>query len=956
MFGAIDASQVLTRIADRPWFRPTSRDSDLVARLRLGFVSIAGQEVALSGIKDGGRGLALDRRTEVHLHSLRWADPLRREAKTLESDYARNWLEFVDVWESHLASNDGSWQPFIAAERTRVLALGYWTFSADIDESDRGRLQRTLVMHIARLQSDAAERMSRRGLDVLSASMLEASIIGSISLGASEHLREVRKVLLDSRVLDELGVASTVTLNSQAAVHDRYWELLRDLELGGLCVDDLKYRATQGIAVFLHGTRPDGTTNLGGPPTVSAGRCPPRFSDAFKYVQSQGAQGNAPEDLTFASTAGFVYGRSGWGETERDMNEETFYSLEFAAHDSGDSAQTALSIGYFAAGVPWIINRAVAGDVAEGQPHYKDPISTLILAGREERARHNTVLVRNHHDSDLSDYCITDDRYRPTRWTRRVAYSQKGEYVLVHDHVKSAEMHCGEQRFVLGPGVEIFSVVGNRVVLQSGGRQAVLECLWPRNAVTEIRADSQSKREDQTLSTVLFRFESQKTDVVTLLSKADQPSVLSCALQWVNPGEFVFRIDNLRVREQLVLTPKTSGIAGLDEPNEVAVERIVRRAELGSASNVDDSARRMRVRQIIGEVKEGVWAAGGERSARAVALKELLEFTERERLDGSRDHGLGAAMIDLAADDLTQVVSHHPLVGQLRRTPLIAWTADRILQPAYKLPMQTQRDVPHALKSLMRNGGDTSMIMTVDFGQLVLPTMLVPGSGEVLTVMFHGATDRVRNSMPRFERVRSMTALDSGPCLFIGDPGLDLDASMILSWYAGTESLNLHSEIASYVSGVATTLGATKTVLVGNSGGAFAALQVASYIEGSCVVAFNPQIEIDRYSPRMAVAAHMNAFGRESVADDILLADRMNVMRRFESIDFGRQVFLVQNLGDQHHLEEHFGPFVRAFESSSARNNLRTYTPSLGPGHRVPPPAEYNRLVLEGMQYFAESK
>ena len=98
-------------------------------------------------------------------------------------------------------------------------------------------------------------------------------------------------------------------------------------------------------------------------------------------------------------------------------------------------------------------------------------------------------------------------------------------------------------------------------------------------------------------------------------------------------------------------------------------------------------------------------------------------------------------------------------------------------------------------------------------------TYLHDGEGDVLTVYFHGATDRTKFTMPRYERLRSMPKLGLGPVMFFSDPcPWNSDSRMMLSWYVGTEDVDLHREIARMIDAYARRRGIEKVLLVGNSG------------------------------------------------------------------------------------------------------------------------------------------
>src|SRR5699024_7961633 len=295
--------------------------------------------------------------------------------------------------------------------------------------------------------------------------------------------------------------------------------------------------------------------------------------------------------------------------------------------------------------------------------------------------------------------------------------------------------------------------------------------------------------------------------------------------------------------------------------------------------------------------------------------------------------------------DLNERLAREPSVGGARRTPLVQWGGEELVQPGYSVPVHTTLDPTEVPGELAEPA-----VWSVDCGQLVPSAYFADAPGDVLTVYFHGATDRSRFTMPRYERLRTMPTLGLGPVMFLSDPCLDLDSRMMLSWYVGTEDLDLHRVIAQMIDAYARHKGIEKVLLVGNSGGGFAALQIAAYLEGTRVVSFNPQIQIDRYVPRIATTAHWALFGRETVSDDPVNAPRMDLIERYRRIGFDQDVVLIQNPGDDMHHTNHFQPFQEAFRASSNADRLTSHEPYLGPGHRVPPPDEYLEYVRRAAQ------
>src|SRR5699024_1237577 len=119
---------------------------------------------------------------------------------------------------------------------------------------------------------------------------------------------------------------------------------------------------------------------------------------------------------------------------------------------------------------------------------------------------------------------------------------------------------------------------------------------------------------------------------------------------------------------------------------------------------------------------------------------------------------------------------------------------------------------------------------------------------NVLLVSMHGALQRAKIRLPRFERLRSFLRTEYSS-IYFGDPMLHLSDNVSLSWFTGSREVNVPLLISDWVQRAAFTSGASKVIFVGSSGGGFASAQVSSYVPGSVAVVFNPQTVISAYRP-----------------------------------------------------------------------------------------------------------
>ncbi|WP_145000700.1 hypothetical protein [Kocuria rhizophila] len=211
-----------------------------------------------------------------------------------------------------------------------------------------------------------------------------------------------------------------------------------------------------------------------------------------------------------------------------------------------------------------------------------------------------------------------------------------------------------------------------------------------------------------------------------------------------------------------------------------------------------------------------------------------------------------------------------------------------------------------------------------------LDALVVNKSSDVLVVTFHGAVDRAKTDIPRFERLRSMSKFPVS-AMYIVDPTLWMDERMQLSWYVGWEGFDAQRVIADWALRAARAVGATRIVFSGASGGGFAALQVSALVPRSLALAFNAQTSIHRYRVNGLPWAQqhlMRVVWPELAPDGVQavnfdedwtaqLDDRMSALRRYSQPLENYATFVINRNED--HYEGHYWPWLAA---AARGNNL----------------------------------
>lgn len=201
------------------------------------------------------------------------------------------------------------------------------------------------------------------------------------------------------------------------------------------------------------------------------------------------------------------------------------------------------------------------------------------------------------------------------------------------------------------------------------------------------------------------------------------------------------------------------------------------------------------------------------------------------------------------------------------------------------------------------------------------PALYFNSENQRLFVMLSGATDRNKITLPYFNRwTWAGAGKFPGHVLCISDPTLELHNDMKVGWYLGTAKHDVTGELCSLIRRFAEALGIPedKIAFWGSSGGGFAALAMASRIEGSTAVAINAQTDVLAYHVDSTVDEVRNlCFNSKSAADiQQRFGHRVSMEQAWRNNRHSRAI-LVQNKVDTHHYHHHFQPFWAAFQGDS---------------------------------------
>lgn len=229
-------------------------------------------------------------------------------------------------------------------------------------------------------------------------------------------------------------------------------------------------------------------------------------------------------------------------------------------------------------------------------------------------------------------------------------------------------------------------------------------------------------------------------------------------------------------------------------------------------------------------------------------------------------------------------------------------------------------------------------IHTVWHGGLPIDMQLTVKESDTLIVVLHGAA--TGNVHLPWLSGSGITREINASRLFVSDPSLYLGQGLALSWFAGNQyQPDLQATLIAMFKKVADSVGATRIIFFGGSGGGFASLRFSHSIPGSTAVVFNPQTIIERY-PEQFVSKWLDVAWGSKTLDE--LPDSVTVdLTELYNGSFLNRVIYMQNQTDSHH-ELHFVPFLEQAKSG----DLQYLVHDESPGH-TPPPKEMLRKVLE---------
>lgn len=237
-----------------------------------------------------------------------------------------------------------------------------------------------------------------------------------------------------------------------------------------------------------------------------------------------------------------------------------------------------------------------------------------------------------------------------------------------------------------------------------------------------------------------------------------------------------------------------------------------------------------------------------------------------------------------------------------------------------------------------------------------LDALLINKGENTLVVSFHGALNRSKYNLPRFERLKPLRRRNVNS-LYFSDPTLWMDDKLQLGWYTGWKGEDIQQQIAQWIIRAAMATNSKKIIVTGSSGGGFAALQVSALIPNSVCLPFNPSTTIHGYLINGEPGKHgtereyVRVVYPEEAPNGIWhidfdidwtvgKGDQLSVLKRY-SKQTKNWVLFAQTPTDWHY-DQHYLPFLAAAAKGDNLARIRVLEYGNRVGHFPPSPQEFS--------------
>lgn len=216
---------------------------------------------------------------------------------------------------------------------------------------------------------------------------------------------------------------------------------------------------------------------------------------------------------------------------------------------------------------------------------------------------------------------------------------------------------------------------------------------------------------------------------------------------------------------------------------------------------------------------------------------------------------------------------------------------------------------------------------------------------DTILVSFSPAVTNPKITRPYFVGAGIFRTLNAHK-LYISDPSLELNDELKLAWFAGnSEQRTLQEDLAKIIRNVVQQSGAKNIIMVGTSGGGYAALYYSLQFPKSLAYVVNPQTNLLKYHKQHVAKYAKFAWGMGyEKAVEVLPKRTVTSVVDHYAKTVGNSILWLQSITDVHHIENHMIPLLKTVPNST---DIRVLLgEDWGPGHH-PAPRDLQIALLE---------
>lgn len=267
-----------------------------------------------------------------------------------------------------------------------------------------------------------------------------------LGIGCTVGRRDLRDYAASKLAKDITRVIDSQGANNEQAVgyarwnHDLWGEVETAMTRCGINTPasrTIKARRAALQTFLEYALKPDGTYHQLGDtqlerPSAST------MTEAQRWVVTDGKQGVAPKERVKIYNAGYVLGRSGWGNQWRPQSHESSYALRFGPVRTGHGHSDHTAITWHTIGRPILVDTGTGSYNQDAwRAHYIGPEAhnQLVMTGMRNGSA--TKLVRSKLTPKADFYQFSDTPYLKTSRVRSIVVMSDPEIVVAFDKATS---------------------------------------------------------------------------------------------------------------------------------------------------------------------------------------------------------------------------------------------------------------------------------------------------------------------------------------------------------------------------------------------------------------------------------------------------------------------------------------------------------------------------------------